>query len=117
MLFLIPPDIDWCCIFVTVVPNAVRVLDEKGRSISNGTRLDPSDEGTEITLRCEALNGRPTPKVSWYKEGEKLTGKLVVFAPKYLLLYKIKLPLKINFTNRATSIFIYSSRDNVCRKI
>lgn len=62
-------------IFISVVPDAVRVLDQKGRSITNGTRLDPADEGTEISLRCEAHGGRPTPKVSWYKDSEKLKGK------------------------------------------
>lgn len=55
------------------------MLDQKGRSITNGTRLDPADEGTEISLRCEATGGRPTPKVSWYKGGEKLKCKLIHF--------------------------------------
>lgn len=64
----------YICGFVSVVPHAVRVLDQKGRSITNGTRLDPADEGTEISLRCEAHSGRPTPRVSWYKGSEKLKG-------------------------------------------
>lgn len=59
---------------LSVVPATVRILEGKGVTIANGTKLKVADEGTRIALRCEAHGGRPTPSVSWYKNGEQLKG-------------------------------------------
>lgn len=68
----------------SVVPETVKVVDDKGRSISNGSKLQPAPEGTQVSLTCQAIGGKPIPRVSWYKKGEKLKGNLVATKQKCL---------------------------------
>lgn len=52
--------------FVAVVPESVRILDNQGISLGNASVLGPKEEGTEVDIICEALGGKPIPKVTWY---------------------------------------------------
>lgn len=51
------------------------------------------DEGTRITLRCEAHGGRPIPNVSWQRNGKMLKGEL---------LWSIKPEIALEFYNHLT---------------
>ncbi|CAH0547570.1 unnamed protein product [Brassicogethes aeneus] len=59
--------------FVTVRPKSVRILGNDGVSIKNSSVIGPKDEGTEIDLICEAIGGKPTPKVKWYNGTKEIT--------------------------------------------
>lgn len=59
----------------SVVPETVRIITTEGAALSNSSILGPYDEGTHVTLNCEAHGGRPTPKVSWYNGTHEIKGK------------------------------------------
>ncbi|XP_049818622.1 hemicentin-1 isoform X3 [Aethina tumida] len=56
-----------------IAPKSVRVLGNDGISIKNHTVLEPKDEGTEVDLICEAIGGKPIPKVTWYNGTTEIT--------------------------------------------
>lgn len=74
----------------TVIPDNVRIVDQMKGPLSNGTRMEAADEGTKITLRCEAHGGRPIPSVSWLRNGRLLKGKFnIVFKDTKLIKEKL----------------------------
>lgn len=68
-------------LIVPVAPKSVRVLGNDGISIKNHTVLEPKDEGTEVDLICEAIGGKPIPKVTWYNGTTEITRGKFYFIP------------------------------------
>lgn len=73
---------------LSVVPDAIRIVDENGVTVENATKLKTVDEGTTITLRCEAHGGRPIPSVTWQKNGKVLKSE---YARNLLQFYYLRL--------------------------
>ncbi|RZF47478.1 hypothetical protein LSTR_LSTR007405 [Laodelphax striatellus] len=55
---------------VIVPPQKLEVLDQTGRAIL--TAAGPTVEGSSLQLTCFAIGGRPTPRVSWWRDGVSL---------------------------------------------
>lgn len=48
------------------------MLNESGHLVRNGSKTEPLREGQTLVRSCEAIGGRPAPKVSWYKNEQLL---------------------------------------------
>ncbi|XP_054717865.1 nephrin-like [Uloborus diversus] len=51
---------------VIVPPREVNIIDERGQRIDE--TIGPVDEGSNVTLICEAEGGSPTPSVTWWRD-------------------------------------------------
>ncbi|KAG8194330.1 hypothetical protein JTE90_029206 [Oedothorax gibbosus] len=51
---------------VIVPPREVNILDETGQRIDE--TIGPVDEGSNVTLICEAEGGSPSPSVTWWRD-------------------------------------------------
>lgn len=60
-------------IIVSEKPDIVRVLDGSGNQLVNDTTLAPKKERAELELICEAIGGKPVPKVLWLNGTSEMT--------------------------------------------
>ncbi|KAF8777075.1 Kin of IRRE-like protein 2 like protein [Argiope bruennichi] len=51
---------------VIVPPREVNIMDESGQRIEE--TIGPVDEGSNVTLICEAEGGSPSPSVTWWRD-------------------------------------------------
>lgn len=62
--------------YVAVQLASVRVIDENSKkTLSTGATLGPINEGSTISLYCESGEGKPVPRVEWFKGDQLLEGK------------------------------------------
>ena len=63
-------------VFISVPPERISIRDE-----SNSERnsvVGPYSEGDTMKLKCDVFGGRPTPNVTWYRDGYPLSSETVV---------------------------------------
>ncbi|XP_039281463.1 hemicentin-2-like [Nilaparvata lugens] len=53
---------------VIVPPKKLTILDANGSALQS-TVVGPITEGTSLQLSCVAIDGRPPPRVSWWRDG------------------------------------------------
>lgn len=56
-------------------PDSVRIFQECGAEVANGSTIAPVKENDHITLICESGNGKPIPFVSWWNGTERMDGE------------------------------------------
>ncbi|XP_015911247.1 kin of IRRE-like protein 3 [Parasteatoda tepidariorum] len=57
-------------LIVIVPPQAVVIMDDKGQKLKR--LAGPYDEGSRLSLLCEAEGGNPAPLVTWWKNGNMI---------------------------------------------
>ncbi|XP_015924964.1 nephrin [Parasteatoda tepidariorum] len=55
---------------IIVPPQTVVIMDDRGQKLKN--LAGPYDEGSRLSLHCEAEEGNPAPVVTWWKNGHML---------------------------------------------
>ncbi|PNF35857.1 hypothetical protein B7P43_G09423 [Cryptotermes secundus] len=55
--------------FKTVPPRKLTILDENGTNVQQKRVIGPYIEGSTAQITCVASGGRPTPRVTWWRDG------------------------------------------------
>ncbi|XP_021923082.1 irregular chiasm C-roughest protein-like isoform X2 [Zootermopsis nevadensis] len=54
---------------VIVPPRKLAILDENGTNVHQKRVIGPYTEGSTVQITCVATGGRPTPRVTWWRDG------------------------------------------------
>lgn len=65
------PSLSFATLITYAQPSAPSI-EKDGKTSINGSVVGPFYEGTALNLECETFGGKPTPEVSWFKEGEEV---------------------------------------------
>lgn len=65
------PSLSYATLFIHAKPSEP-VIQKDGRDSPTGSVVGPFNEGASVSLECETKHGKPTPEVTWKKEGEEL---------------------------------------------
>ncbi|GAB0094140.1 Immunoglobulin-like domain [Sergentomyia squamirostris] len=58
---------------LVVPPDEPKIFDAQGKEVTGGV-AGPFREGHDLFLSCQVSGGRPQPKVSWWRDGEEISG-------------------------------------------
>ncbi|KAJ9595584.1 hypothetical protein L9F63_013224, partial [Diploptera punctata] len=53
-------------------PRKLTILDDSGANVQQKRVVGPYTEGSTAQITCVAAGGRPTPRVTWWKDGVEI---------------------------------------------